>query len=118
MQYSDFKQLDEEVLPFSNLVSLDYRQHGQKRRTQIDIEHKKVPNSPIFTGLSSTVCGKEAGFIQYKNNRLFFLLPLINKKEARRGLLWGEVVGGGALVVPSWGSLWLNSSLLRPNGLP
>ena len=42
LQYSDFKQLDEEILPFSNLVSLDYRQNGQKRRTQIDIEHKKV----------------------------------------------------------------------------
>lgn len=42
LQYSDFKQLDEEILPFSNLVSLDYRQRGQKRRTQIDIEHKKV----------------------------------------------------------------------------
>ncbi|MEQ9437939.1 MAG: DUF4292 domain-containing protein [Cyclobacteriaceae bacterium] len=42
LQYGDFKQLDEEILPFSNLVSLDYRQHGQKRRTQIDIEHKKV----------------------------------------------------------------------------
>ena len=42
LKYSDFKQLDEEILPFSNLVSLDYRQRGQKRRTQIDIEHKKV----------------------------------------------------------------------------
>ncbi|MGD1892265.1 MAG: DUF4292 domain-containing protein [Cyclobacteriaceae bacterium] len=42
LQYSDFKQLDEEILPFSNLVSLDYRQQGRKRRTQIDIEHKKV----------------------------------------------------------------------------
>ncbi|WKN41464.1 DUF4292 domain-containing protein [Tunicatimonas pelagia] len=42
LQYSDFKQLDEEILPFNNLVSLDYRQRGQKRRTQIDIEHKKV----------------------------------------------------------------------------
>jgi len=42
LQYSDFKQLDEEILPFSNLVSLDYRQQGRKRRTQIDIQHKKV----------------------------------------------------------------------------
>lgn len=42
LKYSDFKQLDEEILPFSNLVSLDYRQRGQKRRTQIDIKHKKV----------------------------------------------------------------------------
>ncbi|MEM6841947.1 MAG: DUF4292 domain-containing protein [Bacteroidota bacterium] len=42
LQYSDFKQLDEEILPFSNLVSLDYRQRGQKRNTKIDIEHKKV----------------------------------------------------------------------------
>lgn len=42
LQYEDFKQLNDQLLPFKNAVSLDYRSQGQKRRTQIDIQHKKA----------------------------------------------------------------------------
>lgn len=42
LQYEDFKQLNNQFLPFKNVVSLDYRSQGQKRRTQIDIQHKKA----------------------------------------------------------------------------
>lgn len=42
LQYEDFKQINDQLLPFKNVVSLDYRSQGQKRRTQIDIQHKKA----------------------------------------------------------------------------
>ena len=42
LQYEDFKRLDDQWLPFKNVVSLDYRSQGQKRRTQIDIQYKKA----------------------------------------------------------------------------
>ena len=42
LQYEDFEQLENQWLPFKNVVSLDYRSKGQKRRTQVDIQHKKA----------------------------------------------------------------------------
>lgn len=43
LSYSDFQKLEEKILPFKNTVSLDYYHHnGQKKRTQIDIQHKKA----------------------------------------------------------------------------
>ncbi len=42
LQYEDFKRIDDQLLPFKNAVSLDYRSQGKKRRTQIDIQHKKA----------------------------------------------------------------------------
>ncbi len=42
LRYEDFKRLNDQFLPFKNVVSLDYRSQGQKRRTQIDIQHKKA----------------------------------------------------------------------------
>lgn len=40
--YEDFEQVDGQWLPFRQELSLDYRQRGEKRRTQIDIQHKKA----------------------------------------------------------------------------
>ncbi len=42
LQYEDFKQINDQLLPFKNVASLDYRSQGKKRRTQIDIQHKKA----------------------------------------------------------------------------
>lgn len=42
LSYSDFQALEEKVLPFNSLVSLDYHRHGQKKRTEVNIQHKKV----------------------------------------------------------------------------
>lgn len=42
LQYEDFEQVGDQLLPFQNKVSLDYRSQGKKRRTQIDIQHKKA----------------------------------------------------------------------------
>ncbi len=42
LSYSDFQMLKEQMLPFENLVSLDYQQNGQKKRTEINIQHKKA----------------------------------------------------------------------------
>ena len=40
--YEDFAQVGDQWLPFRQELSLDYRQRGEKRRTQIDIQHKKA----------------------------------------------------------------------------
>lgn len=42
LQYEEFKKINEELLPFKNVASLDYRSKGRKRRTQIDIQHRKA----------------------------------------------------------------------------
>ena len=42
LQYEEFKRINDQLLPFKNAVSLDYRSQGRKRRTQIDIQHKKA----------------------------------------------------------------------------
>ena len=42
LQYEEFKRINDQLLPFKNAVSLDYRSQGKKRRTQIDIQHKKA----------------------------------------------------------------------------
>ena len=42
LQYEDFKKLDDQLFPFKNSILLDYRSKGEKRRTQIDIQYKKV----------------------------------------------------------------------------
>ena len=42
LEYEDFKRINDQLLPFKNAVSLDYRSQGKKRRTQIDIQHKKA----------------------------------------------------------------------------
>ncbi len=43
LSYDDFQSLEQEqVLPFDNMVSLDYYSNGQKKRTQININHKKA----------------------------------------------------------------------------
>jgi hypothetical protein len=42
LRYNDFQMLNEQVFPFENLVSLDYQHNGKKRRTEIDIQHKKA----------------------------------------------------------------------------
>ncbi|WPP49420.1 DUF4292 domain-containing protein [Catalinimonas niigatensis] len=42
LRYNDFQMLNEQVFPFENLVSLDYQRNGKKRRTEIDIQHKKA----------------------------------------------------------------------------
>lgn len=42
LSYSDFQLLEEKILPFENMVSLDYQRHGQKKRTEINIQHKKA----------------------------------------------------------------------------
>lgn len=42
LSYSDFQALEEKIIPFGNLVSLDYHRNGQKKRTEINIQHKKA----------------------------------------------------------------------------
>ena len=42
LQYENFEKLDDQWLPFKNVISLDYQSEGQKRRTQVDIQYKKV----------------------------------------------------------------------------
>lgn len=42
LSYSDFQMLEEKMLPFENMVSLDYQRRGQKKRTEINIQHKKA----------------------------------------------------------------------------
>lgn len=42
LRYEDFEKVDDQLLPFKNELSLDYRSQGKKRRTQIDIQHKKA----------------------------------------------------------------------------
>ena len=42
VQYEEFEKVNEQWLPFKNVVSLDYRSKGQKRRTQVDILYKKI----------------------------------------------------------------------------
>ena len=42
LRYEDFKRINDQLLPFKNVASLDYRSQGKKRRTQIDIQHKKA----------------------------------------------------------------------------
>ena len=42
LQYEDFEKLDNQWLPFKNAISLDYQSKGQKRRTQVDIQYKKI----------------------------------------------------------------------------
>ena len=42
LQYENFEKLDDQWLPFKNVVSLDYQSKGQKRRAQVDIQYKKI----------------------------------------------------------------------------
>ncbi|WKN32284.1 DUF4292 domain-containing protein [Porifericola rhodea] len=42
LKYGDFQMLNEQVFPYENLVSLMYQRDGKKRRTEIDIQHKKA----------------------------------------------------------------------------
>ena len=42
VQYEDFEKLGDQWVPFKNVVSLDYQSQGQKQRTQVDIQYKKV----------------------------------------------------------------------------
>ena len=42
LTYSDFQQLQDQVFPFENFATLDYQSKGKKRRTEIDIQHKKA----------------------------------------------------------------------------
>ena len=42
LQYEDFKKLKDQLFPFENTMSLDYRSQGKKRRIQIDIQYRKV----------------------------------------------------------------------------
>lgn len=42
LQYDDFKVLDDQVIPFINLVSLNYRNGKDPQYTEINIEHKKA----------------------------------------------------------------------------
>jgi len=42
IRYSDFQMLEDQVFPFENFVSLDYQRNGEKRKTEIDIQHKKA----------------------------------------------------------------------------
>lgn len=42
LTYSDFQQLENQVFPFENYATLDYQRNGEKRRTEIDIQHKKA----------------------------------------------------------------------------
>lgn len=42
LTYSDFQQLESQVFPFENFATLDYQRNGEKRRTEIDIQHKKA----------------------------------------------------------------------------
>ena len=42
LQYEEFQKVEDQWLPFKNVVSLDYRSRGQKRSTQVDIQYKKI----------------------------------------------------------------------------
>ncbi len=42
LTYSDFQPLEDQVFPFENFATLDYHRNGDKRRTEIDIRHKKA----------------------------------------------------------------------------
>lgn len=42
LRYNDFQMLKEQVFPYENLVSLDYQRDGRKRKTEIEIQHKKA----------------------------------------------------------------------------
>ena len=42
LQYGDFEKVNDQWLPFKNVVVLDYQNKGQKRRTQVDIQYKKA----------------------------------------------------------------------------
>ncbi len=42
LQYGDFKVLEDRVLPFINLISLNYRKGRNPQNTEINIEHKKA----------------------------------------------------------------------------
>lgn len=42
LRYNDFQMLSEQVFPYENLVSLDYQRDGKKRKTEIEIQHKKA----------------------------------------------------------------------------
>jgi hypothetical protein len=42
LSYDDFQMLEEQVFPFENRVSLAYQRNGQKKKTEINIEHKKA----------------------------------------------------------------------------
>lgn len=42
LTYSDFQQLEDQIFPFENFATLDYRRNGENRRTEIDIKHKKA----------------------------------------------------------------------------
>jgi hypothetical protein len=42
LQYEDFKVLEDRVLPFINLISLNYRKGQNSQNTEINIEHKKA----------------------------------------------------------------------------
>lgn len=42
LQYDDFKVLDDHVIPFINLISLNYRRGRNAQNTEINIEHKKA----------------------------------------------------------------------------
>jgi len=42
LRYDNFQQLEDQIFPFENFVSLNYRQNGEQRRTEVDIQHKKA----------------------------------------------------------------------------
>lgn len=42
LQYDDFKDLDNQIIPFINLVSLNYRNGRNSQHTEINIEHKRA----------------------------------------------------------------------------
>jgi len=42
LQYGDFKTLEAHVLPFINLVALNYKKGSNVQNTEINIEHKKA----------------------------------------------------------------------------
>ena len=42
LQYEEFQKVDNQWLPFKNVVSLDYHSKGRKRSTQVDIQYKKI----------------------------------------------------------------------------
>ena len=42
LQYDEFKVLEDKVLPFVNLISLNYRKDRTSQHTEINVEHKKA----------------------------------------------------------------------------
>ncbi len=42
LRYDEFKELEERVIPFFNLVSLSYQNGGQQQNTEINIQHRKA----------------------------------------------------------------------------